>query len=227
MKQIKTFCDERLEGLCTYCQGPAETTDHVPSKVLLDLPYPENLPVVPACYNCNQSFSLDEEYFACLIECALCGSTHIADIQRNKVREIFLKRPILRDRIEKARKIINGNVYFMPEQDRIRNVILKLARGHAKYENGEPQIGVPSSINITPITLMSESQHSTFFSHKSILWPEIGSRNMQRQIKSFNGISDSWMDVQENNYTYSFALIPNVSVRFLIRNYLACEVEWG
>lgn len=56
------FVDKRLTGICVYCGGEPSTRDHVPSKVFLDEPYPENnLPVVPACETCNNSFSLDEE----------------------------------------------------------------------------------------------------------------------------------------------------------------------
>lgn len=69
------FVDERLKGSCVYCGGPPETVDHVPSRVFLDDPLPENLPVVEACRECNGGFSLDEEYLACLLECVMTGTT--------------------------------------------------------------------------------------------------------------------------------------------------------
>lgn len=65
MIQIKSFSDSRLIGTCIYCGGLADTKDHIPSKCLLDKPYPENLSVVKCCNTCNQSFSSDEQYFAC------------------------------------------------------------------------------------------------------------------------------------------------------------------
>jgi hypothetical protein len=61
MRQLRTFGDERELCLYAYCEGVPETRDHVPSRVLLDEPYPENLPVVPACKSCNSGFSADEE----------------------------------------------------------------------------------------------------------------------------------------------------------------------
>ena len=85
MEQIKPFSDSRLEGYCAYCGDITNTRDHVPSKILLDEPYPENLPVVPACSKCNQGFSLDEEYLACLIECIIVGSTKPRDVKRDKM----------------------------------------------------------------------------------------------------------------------------------------------
>ena len=65
------FMDERLTGMCVYCGAQPETRDHVPSKVLLDEPYPPELPVVGACEKCNASFSMDEQYLACFL--VLCG----------------------------------------------------------------------------------------------------------------------------------------------------------
>lgn len=95
MKQIKKISDFRLEGYCVYCGGKPETRDHVPSKIILDKPFPENLPVVPACNKCNQDFSKDEEYFACLIECVLRGTTEPVKLKREKIKDILVRKPQL------------------------------------------------------------------------------------------------------------------------------------
>jgi 5-methylcytosine-specific restriction endonuclease McrA len=47
MQNLKCHADRRNKGFCVHCGGPDETDDHVPSKVLLDEPYPENLMVCP------------------------------------------------------------------------------------------------------------------------------------------------------------------------------------
>ena len=57
MDPRKLFVDERMTGMCVYCGGQPDTRDHVPSRVLLDDPLPDNLPVVDACRACNESFS--------------------------------------------------------------------------------------------------------------------------------------------------------------------------
>lgn len=76
---------KRLDLICSYCGvNYPDTKDHVPSKILLDEPYPENLPVVPCCSKCNSSFSLDEEYVACLLECAIHGTKSIENLIRIK-----------------------------------------------------------------------------------------------------------------------------------------------
>jgi hypothetical protein len=67
LKQITPFSDLRLDAQCAYCGSFPESRDHVPSKILLDEPFPYNLPVVPSCNNCNNGFSKDETYFACAI----------------------------------------------------------------------------------------------------------------------------------------------------------------
>lgn len=48
---------------CIYCGSSDRlTVDHIPPKLFLGRPYPENLITVPACLTCNQSFQKDDEY---------------------------------------------------------------------------------------------------------------------------------------------------------------------
>ena len=159
MEQIRNFGDERQMTLCVYCSGVTETRDHVPSKVFLDEPYPENLPVVPACESCNHGFSLDEEYAACLVECALAGSVSPESLQREKVKRILSERPTLASRLWKAdERTLSGGVSFSVELGRVRSVALKLARGHAAFELSEPQPGEPSSVRVVPLLLMNAQE---------------------------------------------------------------------
>jgi hypothetical protein len=51
------------EELCAYCDDPATTRDHVPSKKLFTPPLPDNLITVPACDRCNNGASDDDEVF--------------------------------------------------------------------------------------------------------------------------------------------------------------------
>ena len=95
MDPRKLFYDDRLKGHCVYCGGSEETRDHVPSKVLLDEPYPEDLPVVPACLECNNGFSLDEEYLACFLECVLCGTVDPRALKRDRIRRKLQDNPNL------------------------------------------------------------------------------------------------------------------------------------
>lgn len=115
----------------------AESDDHVPSRVFLDEPYPENLLVVPSCTTCNTGFSLDEEYLACLIECARAGS--VEAVRRPKIRRILEPSPALVARLHQARREnLFGGVEFVPEPPRVSNVLAELARGHAAFELSQP-----------------------------------------------------------------------------------------
>ena len=44
--------DKRLTGMCAYCGGQPDTRDHVPSRVFLSDPVPDDLSVVEACEEC-------------------------------------------------------------------------------------------------------------------------------------------------------------------------------
>ena len=41
---------------CIYCGAKSDSREHCPSKVFLSKPYPDNLPVLPACIKCNNGF---------------------------------------------------------------------------------------------------------------------------------------------------------------------------
>ena len=227
MKQIKDCGDDRNKGWCVFCGGVCETKDHVPSRVLLDEPYPANLPAVPACAKCNGSFSRDEEYLACLIECALTGSTAQA-ANRPKIRGILTRSPALAKRLNDARYETDGQTGFSAENDRVRTVLIKLARGHVAYEQNEPQLGEPTSILIGPITAMSDEQLAAFevsnCSHE--LWPEVGSRAMHRVFSGHDLGDGGWLEVQPDLYRYRVQCACGFRVQMVIREYLMSEIAW-
>ena len=47
------YGDSRLNYYCAYCGRLADTEDHVPSRCFLDMPYPQDMPVIPCCSKCN------------------------------------------------------------------------------------------------------------------------------------------------------------------------------
>ncbi len=228
MEQFPKIWDERQTAWCTYCAGDTLTRDHVPSRVLLDEPHPDNLPVVSACERCNVGFSADEEYMACLIECAVAGSVSPSDMSREKIRRILSARPALMARLTLVRSERNGIVRFSPEDQRVKNIILKLARGHALFELNEPQYQSPSNMGFCPLPLLSEEERVRFESSPDTgLLPEVGSRAMQRGINlGTPGFSSEWVVVQKNRYRYLAAITGGLVVRMVLSEYLACEVIW-
>lgn len=241
MDQLKDYADNRLIVGCIYCGGPEETRDHVPSRVFLDSPFPENLPVLPACSACNGGVSLDEEYLACLIEAAVAGSTDPVHIRRPRVADTMRRNAALRSRIEAAKRVVDGRLAFAPETARIQNVMLKLARGHAAYELSAIRRERPTSLNCWPIDIMApEARNSWEASHVQQMFGEVGSRGLQRQLvteltmqsqtgetKKLGLLINDWIDVQNGRYRY-LAIDDGAEVRIkiVIGDYLACEVAW-
>ena len=229
MIQPPTFGDERQLAFCAFCGGGTGTQDHCPSRVLLDEPYPDNLPVVPACSGCNARFSLDEEYLACHISCILAGTTDPAQIARPKIRRNLSDSPALRARIEKSREESGDRVIFRPEHQRVSTVVRKLAQGHALYELHEPHTEPPDAIKIVPFCLMSDAERDAFESPhaKGILaWPEVGSRAMQHIVGEDTPLEYPWLVVQSGLYRFHASVDSGISIRIVIHEYLACHVHW-
>ena len=228
MKQLPIYGDKRTLAFCAFCGGATGTRDHCPSRVFLDLPYPENLPVVPACPTCNASFSPDEEYFACLLSCVISGSTEPLAMPREKTKRILNEKPLLRARIEQARSVSNGTTVFNPEHERILTVITKLAQGHALYELHESCARTPDAVRYLPLSLMDNAERQAFENPVvSNVWPEVGSRAMQRVVVvGADARSGGWLEVQPGLYRFQASLGDGIEVRIVIHEYLACFVHW-
>ena len=241
MDQLSDFADDRLINNCTYCGGLANSRDHVPSRILLEKPYPPNLPVVGACQKCNQGFSKDEQYLVCLMESVVAGSTDPEKIQRPSVARAMKRAPALRAKIESARSQINGRVVFNIEEDRVKNIMVKLAKGHAAFELSQPCREEPDHYWCSPLNSLTQEELESFdAAHVQKIFGEIGSRNMQRmfatevklksesgELKTMKVLVNNWIDVQETHYRYlTVDEIGHIAIRMVISDYLACEVGW-
>lgn len=226
MKQRENFGDKRQTESCIYCGEGIETREHTPPKVLLDKPYPENLPIVRACAVCNQGYSIDEEYFACLIECARVGSTDLKVVEREKIRAILSRKKALSYKLEKAiTEIPHGQRAFTLESERFKKILLKIAQGHTLYEQNEPKReGDITSFAFGTIEMLSDESRGIFeaIPHADMT-PEVGSRAMQNILMSRDFIGMPWVVVQENRYRY---LTFNEGVRMVFSEYVWCEIIW-
>ena len=165
----------------------------------------------------------------------MCVSTDPERLERAKISRTLQKRPKLRSRVETAKReadTLGGGklLVWQPEEDRVRNVILKLAIGHAFFELNERMEDEPDQTWFMPLHLMSKDDRENF--EASPLgnfpiapWPEVGSRAMQRLITGAD-LVDGWVSVQENRYRYRTMTAGFVAVRMVIRDYLAAEVVW-
>jgi hypothetical protein len=235
MEKLSNFGDRRQTGFCVHCGGSTETKDHAPSKIFLDLPYPPDLPTLPCCETCNQSFSNDEEYLGVFIDCVLNGTTEPARLQREKTQNALKKNDKLRARIERSKKeadTLGGGklIVWQAEEARVRKVVIKLARCHAAFELNEPQLDEPTHVMFMPLALMSREQREQFedhpFSGSLGVWPEVGSRAMQRVIVADKAYNEGWLTVQAGRYRYMAVGAGEVVVRGVLSEYLAFEVTW-
>ena len=234
MQNLRCYADSRNRGFCVHCGGPYETDDHVPSKVLLDEPYPENLMVCESCVACNHRLSLDEEYFACLLECVIAGEAEPAKMQRPKIAKILEGNESLLCRLKRARSENDGIRLWTVENERVRAVLLKLARGHAAYEYNLPQLGEPDSFQFSPLHTLNAAERSHFEElddqAEQVLagWPEVGSRALQRLlVVESQAFREKWIEVQEANYRFRITEDDGLTVKIVLREYLACKVVWG
>lgn len=228
MEQFRDFSDERNKMICPYCGSTTEprNRDHVPSKVLLDEPYPENLPTIYPCQKCNERFSRNEEYVACLIECAKGGSIDVRVIEREKIREAMRHSPKMMTRLG---DVLGRNRFWSTpgeETARVATVVRKLAMGHVAFELGEPILIEPASISFIPRISLSPDRLASFETAPAFsLLAEVGSRALQRQVQSLTGTAD-WIMVQPDRYRYLTYFSDMVMVRSVISEFLVCEVIW-
>ncbi len=239
MDPRKLFLDKRLKGTCFYCgMTSPDTRDHIPSKVLLEKPYPKNLSVVECCLKCNNKFSLDEEYLACFLECVIHGTSIPNDLFRSKASKILTHKPNLQSQIFNSKSIGANGITWAPEQERIKKIVIKLARGHLSFALGNNYLSIPTSIDIIPIPFLTEDQlhnYNQVHNFKSELVPELGSRaffdtiisNSNDTDISISNSNNGWNIVQKNMYRLSFDYTYGSWVKIVLREYLACTLKWN
>jgi hypothetical protein len=228
MRQVPDYGDDRNKGFCVHCGGREETSDHIPSKVLLDEPFPENLTACASCLRCNNGFSRDEEYLACVLECVLTGDVAPELIERSKIAHILRRSPKLAESLRHAKHVVDGQTIWDVDMDRVKHVLLKFARGHVAYELNEPRLDEPEFFYCRPLTTMSSDQRKAFEASEEIgIWPEVGSRALSRLLVVGSDVyEEGWLLVQEGRYRFRTLQGSGPRVRIVLREYLACEVAW-
>ncbi len=223
-------------NVCIYCGGIPGTHEHVPSEIFLDEPYPANLITLPACEPCNNGFSKDELYLACVLECVICGSTDPSKVRRPKVRESLANQPLLCKCIERSRIDSNDTPRWSVQPKRVARIVEKLARGHVADELSCTELHTirqdPIRLRFSPISILKDpSTFSTATRHRNrpTLWPEVGTKALERAVSGradhFNVVNE-WVIVQAGRYRYLVTKTDNLHVLMMLSEYLACEVVW-
>ena len=237
MRPLEDFTDERLKQHCIHCgvflAACDANEDHVPSKCLLDRPLPDNPPKVTVCAECNLSFASDEEYLSVFLAAVLTGDAMPDAGRFPKAAAAVRRNPKLHARIAWARReqltlFGESDILWAPEIGRVERVIVKNARGHVLHELGEPMTAPPKSVAFFPVPRLSQRQMAEFeYVDYGSHWPEVNSRLLQRML-GIEPLKDGWVEVQPDVYRYAVMHEGDaVTVRTLLRNYLATEVTWA
>ena len=243
MEYIKDLSDQRLKGVCAQCGvwivSENNSVDHVPSKCLLrkaegssNDEHPTNLPVVSTCLDCNKRISKDEEYLWLFLQCVLADSTDPADHTTSKVQRALKLHVELRKQIECSKRIVSVGgekvLAWVPDLSRIKQVVLKNARGHAFYEYGEPVLAKPDHVNAKALMVMTEVEHISFeIGQENVrFWPEVGSRLMTRMVTGL-GMRNGWIVVQDGVYRYRVEQGDGLLIKTVLHEYLGTEVYWS
>lgn len=229
-----TYWDKRQKNGCIYCGAPAFTREHIPSKAFLVEPYPENLPTIPACFECNNGFSLDEQYCACFLEIL---KTHIFEgyICNRHISHILEKTPSLKNLILSQINISDGIVNFELDKNRFTKIINKLAIGHSGYEFDNVTFEEPKTTWFDFEFNLTSAQKEDFLELPiTNKLPEISSRFTSSAYIVENVetgeffVLNTWCAVQEKQYSYCVFLnrTGGITVRMIISDLLYCQVEF-
>lgn len=177
---------------CIYCGLSGGTRDHVPPRIFLDKPYPQNYTTVPACQKCNQEFGNDDEYIAYWIEFMRAIECNNGVLDRTRIEAIFAHSTRLDDRIFNSLKVDSDNIPYMDfENSRIINFFKRVAVAHFFVNKGEK-----TNLNNWDILFFLAKQSQPNTKRYEIL----GHRPDFNKPVFHDNIS--WEVIQPNNYKY-------------------------
>lgn len=231
-----------MYSLCIYCGKKANSREHIPSRVFLKVPYPDNLGIVPACKRCNNGYSSDEIFLYLFIE----------KLKKRFYKDYEFSNDTLL-RIGKYKSIVNevdglinnaqGNLYSIKDL-RVNNVLEKLALGHAVYElsvgwRSESWSGKCNYLyyGFFPNLSVDEMDEiDSCFNLNDYMLPEVGSRIFDKiyviKLTTESGKEVplcllDWIDVQDNTYRYTcFVFDHTIIVKIVISEFLYAVITF-
>ncbi len=116
---------------CIYCQGPGETSDHVPPQCFFGQPLPDDMITVPACETCNRGFSSDDEFVRNML-------VSVAEAENHPVA----KRSLLSKRtrsLRRSRRLYQRTLHTLRPVELVSEGGIILGRSYAMDFN-QPQV---------------------------------------------------------------------------------------
>lgn len=207
---------------CVYCGNPSNTREHAPSRVFLNKPYPEeDLPVLPACQRCNNSFSNDELYTEVYIAAMKYLSGYTDSLSKQNQERIYQNTAFI-DAQNDLSMYYKGD--GISTNGKVVRILTKLAFCHMVYELSEGYCINDACIEPTSVsysfafdmTVNEKKQFDDLILMNDKIVPEIGSRVFDKILvlepvleRVDNGEQSklhilvmNWSDIQEHNYRY-------------------------
>lgn len=226
---------------CIYCGEPAYTREHCPSRTFLKEPRPCNLPVLPSCSKCNNSFSADELYLKSYIVFMKAAWTD----SKPEIKEELKARPEVLKAQENVNNVLKSEKIVY--DNKIGRVLEKLAKGHCVYELTEAYYECQWELRKIRYFFRSfireeewDSIEREGYLSDNVL-PELGSR-LYRNLVVATGVGEavnntgklnqqimlSWTIVQPGNYEYVAYINRNheMIVKIIIMDFLYAEITF-
>ena len=232
---------------CIYCGNLADTREHSPSKVFLHKPYPNDLPVLPACKRCNNSFSDDELYSEVYIDSLKYISGVSKELTLENKERLYKSFAYYDAQCDYYSYLETGEI---PSREKTKKIFVKLALCHSIYELLEGYAKENSTFELKSIEYFYRFEKSDkeikeflmpIMMNDKVL-PQLGSRayeNIQVLEPVLKSLSDEstqkiqlvimlWTIIQENEYEY-VAWIDNdeINVRIAIHDFVFINVTFG
>lgn len=114
------------------------------------------------------------------------------------------------------------------DENRLKNILYKLASGHVLYHHNNPKYELPTSIKWFFLSSLSNSQRYSYEQELPVeVYPEVGSRTIM-MMDQYGNTYYPWIIVQEGVYRYLVAETGNSQVvKIVFNEFLACEVLWN
>ena len=164
------------QQICIYCGREATTRDHVPPKQLFPKPRP-TLETVPSCFECNNLFGKDEDYFFASFMFSEAGvSVAGKKLWKEKLHRMYKKNSGLRRKIAQNLKPINlftphgiftgRKILIKIDENRIYKIVRKIIKGLYYIEYKEI---MPASQNLDCLFLQTQKKYDTAMNQVSQL----------------------------------------------------------
>ena len=225
--------NKRFESVCIYCgYYPAKSKEHLPSRVFLDTPYPDQYNIVPACEKCNIGFSADEVYVSCFVDRLRNALSDNKIPLREKTISAFSHDKGLAGIICEQIRTENNKIFINYQPEPFSKILIKLAKGHlcqAQDKVVDSNCSVECNFKLKPDLSEDELYHfeelpladkasecGSDFTHDLLIVEGIG---LPSQIVV------PWNEVQDGNYRYlTYFEQDNYVVRIVICEMLFAEV---